>query len=86
VRELLRTNDPVLISYASSVLADDNIGVFVADEHTSVVEGSLGILPRRLLVLPEDLARARMALTAAGVDRTLLSSASGDGIGDGLLV
>ncbi len=67
MRELLRTNDPVLISVVEAVLAGENIPVFVADQHMSVLEGSLGVLPRRLLVADEDLYRARVAVTGAGV-------------------
>lgn len=73
MREVLATNDPVLISFAQSVLNDEGIDLLVADQHMSVLEGSLGILPRRLLVAPADLFRARVALTTAGVERHLLS-------------
>jgi Putative prokaryotic signal transducing protein len=73
VRELLATNDPVLISFASAVLGDEGIEVLVADQHMSVLEGSLGILPRRMLVTAADLFRARVALTTAGVERHLLT-------------
>jgi Putative prokaryotic signal transducing protein len=45
----------------------------VADQHMSVMEGSLGILPRRMLVTAGDLFRARVALTTAGVERHLLT-------------
>jgi Putative prokaryotic signal transducing protein len=73
VRELLATNDPVLISFAESILGDEGIDVLVADQHMSVMEGSLGILPRRMLVAAADLLRARVALTTAGVERHLLT-------------
>ena len=73
VRELLKTNDPVLISLIESVLRDENIPLFIADEHMSVLEGSLGILPRRLLVAENDLYRARIAVAGAGVAHDLLS-------------
>jgi hypothetical protein len=67
MRELLRTNDPVLISVVEAVLSGEGISVLVADQHMSSVEGSLGVLPRRLLVSDEDLFRARVLVTGAGV-------------------
>ena len=47
--ELIRTNDAVVISFVESLMRDAGIGFFVADQNMSVVEGSLGILPRRIL-------------------------------------
>jgi hypothetical protein len=60
--ELLRSNDPVFLSFVRHVLDEEGIHHLVLDEHMSVLEGSLGILPRRILVLREDLARARLSL------------------------
>lgn len=65
--ELMRTNDLVLISAVEAILAERGIDVLVADQFTSAIEGSLGFLPRRLLVLEEDLAPARRALVEAGL-------------------
>jgi hypothetical protein len=66
--ELLRTNDLVLISAVRAILAEDDIVVCIADEHMSALEGSLGFLPRRVLVADaDDLRRARRALEAAGL-------------------
>lgn len=65
--ELMRTNDLVLISAVEAILAERGIDVLVADQFTSAIEGSLGFLPRRLLVLEEDLAPARRALVDAGL-------------------
>ena len=48
--ELVRTNDLVLISFVESVLTQAGVRFFVADNHMSAVEGSLGFLPRRILV------------------------------------
>jgi len=66
LRELVRTNDVVLISAIESLLAAAGIGCFIADRHMSAVEGSLGFLPRRILVNREDGARARKLLVDAG--------------------
>lgn len=73
MRELLRTNDVVLLSLTEAVLAQARIGCFVADRNVSVVDGSLGIFPRRVLVAEEDLVVARQELIAAGVDPADLS-------------
>ncbi len=50
MREVLRTNDPVLLSFVESLLEDAGIPVALADVNMSVLEGSIGVLPRRLLV------------------------------------
>lgn len=67
VRELLRCNDPVLLSFALHVLGEAAIEAVLADQHISVMEGSIGAFPRRLLVRDEDFNRARMALSDAGL-------------------
>ena len=60
--ELFRTNDPVLISYVVAVLIDEGINAVVLDEHTSILEGSIGAIQRRLVVPEADLAAAREIL------------------------
>ena len=67
LRELVRTNDLVLISFIESLLESANFDYFVADRHMSAVEGSLGFLPRRILVAEEDFAPARRLLSEAGL-------------------
>lgn len=67
MRELLRTNDIVLLSFIKSLLDEAGIGMLVADEHMSHVEGSLGMLPRRVLVHDRDLGAAQALLLDAGV-------------------
>lgn len=66
MREVLRTNDVVLISAVESLLRAAEIDALVADTHTSVLEGSIGIIPRRVLVAEEDEIRARRLLREAG--------------------
>ena len=68
MRELLRSNDAVVISFAQSVLRQAGIASFVADQYMSVVEGSIGAFPRRLLVGDADWAAARRALREAGLE------------------
>lgn len=54
MKELLRTNDPTLIAFAQALLKGEDIDCFEFDVHTSVLEGSIGILPRRLMVRARD--------------------------------
>jgi hypothetical protein len=63
MKQLLRTTDPMKIIYAKALLAGDDINCFEMDVHMSVLEGSVGILPRRLMVLDDDLTEARQILT-----------------------
>jgi hypothetical protein len=65
MREVLRTNDPVLLSFARSVLEAEGIEAIVFDDHMSVMEGSIGVLPRRLMVADEDGSRATYTLKIA---------------------
>ncbi len=59
MKELLRSNDPVLLSWAEARLAGAGIAVLLLDAHTSAVEGSIGAIPRRLMVDDGDHARAK---------------------------
>ena len=65
--ELLRTNDIVLISRIEALLDEHEIDFFVADQYMSAMEGSLGFLPRRILIDKDDLSRARLAMHAVGL-------------------
>jgi len=65
MEELLRSNDLVYLSFVCHVLAEEGIDYLRLDEHMSALEGSLGILPRRILVEKDELARARLALSRA---------------------
>ncbi len=66
MRELLRTNDPVRLSWAQAILADAGIDSLVLDQHTSIIEGSIGAIPRRLMVSARDHRRACRLLADAG--------------------
>ena len=57
--ELLRTNDITVIAYVNAILTEAGIDVFELDANISVLEGSIGILPRRLMVRSDDLIKAR---------------------------
>lgn len=66
MRELLRTNDAVRLSFLRVLLRDAGIEAVVLDHHMSVLEGSAAAIPRRLMVAEADMARARLVLTEAG--------------------
>ena len=66
MKELLRTNDVVRLSFLQSLLKDSGIESLVLDHHTSLVEGSIGAIPRRLMVAQQDYRRACSVLAAAG--------------------
>lgn len=62
MKELMRTNDPTKIAFARVLLGGEGIEVFEMDVHMSVLEGSIGILPRRLMVRDQDHFRATAIL------------------------
>jgi hypothetical protein len=66
LRELVRTNDAVLISAIEALLKSANIGHMIVDQNMSVLEGSIGIFPRRILVDEDEVQAARRLLTEAG--------------------
>ena len=71
MKELLRSNDPVLLSYVSALLEEARIDFIVADLNMSVLEGSIGALPRRVLVESARLGQARKVLTEAGIGHVI---------------
>ena len=74
MKELIRTNDAVIISFVESLLRDAGIGCFVADQNMSVLDGSIGILPRRVMVVDEDVETARRILVDAGIANEMRES------------
>ena len=71
MQELLRTNDAVLVSAIEALLDGAGIAHLVLDRNMSVLEGSIGILPRRILVPDDRLAQARRLLRDAGLGHEL---------------
>lgn len=67
MKELLRTTDPTVIAFATALLEGEDIAAFAMDVHMSVLEGSIGVLPRRLMVRDQDLFRARAVLRDNGI-------------------
>jgi hypothetical protein len=68
MRAVLKTVDPVLLNYAVNLLEQEGIEAVVFDTHASVMDGSMGFLPRRLMVLDEDFNRAQKLLRQAVPD------------------
>jgi len=66
MRVVAMSNDPVRLSFLTALLADAGIGSVLLDQHMSAVEGSIGAIPRRLVVAEADYSRARRVLTEAG--------------------
>ena len=71
MRELVRTNDIVLVSAIGALLDGANIHHLVVDQNMSVIDGSIGILPRRILVHEDDNRLAREILRDAGLAHEL---------------
>jgi hypothetical protein len=71
VIEIMRSNDPVALSFAQSLMKDAGIYAMIADQGMSVLEGSLGILQRRLLVDSDREGEARRILKDAGLGAEL---------------
>ncbi|GMG82082.1 DUF2007 domain-containing protein [Paralimibaculum aggregatum] len=66
--ELLRTTDPTLVPFTQALLSGEDIDCVVLDVNMSILEGSLGILPRRVMVAERDLHRARRVLIDNGIE------------------
>ena len=77
MRELVRTNDAVLVSAIGALLQGAGIPHHVFDQNMSVLEGSLGILPRRILVDEDHVVAARQLLQEAGLGHELRPDARG---------
>ena len=68
MKELLRTNDPTVIALATALLDSEDITVFEFDVNMSILEGSIGIMPRRLMVADRDLFIAEAIMRDAEID------------------
>ena len=66
MKELLRSNDTVRLGWLTAFLADAGIESAIFDTHTSILEGSVGAIPRRLVVADDDYPKARRMLQDAG--------------------
>jgi len=67
---LIITTNPATLSFAEAVLRDAEIECFVMDQNMSVLEPGI-MIPKRLMVLKDDVADARAVLTDAGIENEL---------------
>jgi hypothetical protein len=72
MRDLVTSNDPVLLNYVEVLLEDAGIGVAVFDGNVSAVQGTLGAVQKRLAVPEESLAQARRLLDEAGLGKWIV--------------
>lgn len=77
MREIIRSNDAVLLNFAQVLLRDAGFDTVVADENMSVLEGSIGVLPRRLLVATDAWSKAEQVLLDANLGEWI-SRSGGD--------
>ena len=68
MKEILRTTDPTAIAFSTALLRGEDIDCFVMDVHMSILEGGIGIFPRRLMVADRDAFRARAILNDNGLE------------------
>ena len=66
MKEILRSNDPVRLSFVMALLRDAGIEHLLVDQNISVLEGSIGAIPRRILVMTDQWAQACRLLVEAG--------------------
>ena len=66
MKEVARSNDPVRLSFLTALLADAGLTAIPLDTHASIVQGSLGMLPQRLMVVDEEYDAAVTVLREAG--------------------
>ena len=75
MRELMRISDPVLISYVDALLRGAGMNPFFLDRNMSVLEGSLAILPCRVLIDDGDWEAARQLIASAGLEHWIIEEA-----------
>lgn len=66
MREVVKSNDPVRLSFLMVLLRDAGIETILLDQHASIMDGSIGAIPRRIMVADGDYSRARRVLQEAG--------------------
>ena len=62
MKELLRSTDPTILAFATALLEGEDIDCFQMDVNMSILEGGIGIFPRRLMVRADDLIRAERVM------------------------
>ncbi len=70
--EVMRTTNPVDISYIEAILKDAGIHMAVFDSNISIVEGSIGLFPKRVMISEDDCAAVRDLLRGTELESALL--------------
>ncbi len=65
MRTVFQSNDPVRISFVMALLRDGGVEPLLFDAHTSAMEGSIGAIPRRIMVTEDDERQALRVLREA---------------------
>jgi len=73
MKHLLSTTDPTVMAFAKALLQGEDIDCFELDVNMSILEGGIGIFPRRLMVGEDDYFPARQALEDNGIEVEPLS-------------
>lgn len=68
---IMKTVNPATLNYAEAILKEAEIEYFIMDQNVSIIEGSIGVIPRRLMVLKDDASDAREALIDADIGAEL---------------
>ena len=71
MEELMRSNNAVTLSFVEALMRDAGIGVMIADQNMSIIEGSIGAIPRRILVESDRIDQARRIMRDAGLEHEL---------------
>ena len=79
MRLIVRATDPVLISFVEALFREAGIALHVADANISIMEGSIGAFPRRVLVRDEDWTRAAQLLEEADLGQWIVRDDAGQG-------
>ncbi len=66
MKEIARSTDAVRLSFLSALLSDGGVTAVLFDTHASIVQGSLGVLPQRLMVVDDEYDEAIAILKSAG--------------------
>jgi len=68
---ILKTVNPATLNFAQAVLKEANIPFFLMDQNVSIIDGSIGIIPRRLMIVDEDYEDAKQAFIEAGLNEEI---------------
>lgn len=71
MKAIIKTTDPLMVSFVIDLLDQEGVKAFEFDQNFSVMDGSIGIIPRRIMVIDEEMNKARKLLREAGLGHEL---------------